>query len=190
MAAFDHVLLLLSFVYALAFTHLLSCMAALIRAGARVRSSWFLSAWMLNALIVIVANWLSFFDLRAASGWNVATILFVLAMAIANYVQAALVCMDVPEEGEADMAAFHEAQARKYIPAFIVSLILGLFANIFLGRAFHVGEFFRQNAAVIPLIVFAAIATIRIRGPVQTLALIGIAGFWFYYFVFLQSALT
>jgi len=189
MTAFEHVILLLSFVYALALTHLLSCTAALIRAGARVRFSWVLSAWMLNALVVILANWLSFFDLRSGPGWNVSTILFLLAIAIANYLQAALVCMDVPENGPADMVAFHEAQARKYIPAFIASVVIAFFANIFLGGAFHVGELLRQNAAVIPMIVLATIAAIWIRGRVQVLALIGLAGLWLYYFVDLQAAL-
>jgi hypothetical protein len=189
MTAFEHVILLLSFVYALALTHLLSCMAALIRAGSQVRFSWFLSAWMLNALIVILANWLSFFDLRSAPGWNIATILFVLAIAIANYLQAALVCMHVPEEGAVDMVAFHEAQARKYILAFIASLIIALLANIFLGGAFHIGEWISQNTAVIPMFVLATIAAIWIRGRLQALALIGLAGLWIYYFVDLQPAL-
>jgi len=189
MTAFEHVILLLSFVYALALTHLLSGTAELIRAGRRVRFSWFHAAWMLDALIVIVANWISFFDLRSAPAWNIGTIVFVLGIAVANYLQAALVCMDVPEEGPVDMVAFHERQGRKYIAATVASVIMALLANVFLGGAFNVQEWIAQNAAVIPMMVCTVAALIWIRGRVHALALIGLGAMWVFYFVALQSAL-
>ena len=48
--------------YALAIAHLLSTVARLIGARERVRFSWFHAYWMLNALIVLVVNWISWWE--------------------------------------------------------------------------------------------------------------------------------
>jgi len=188
--AFEHIILLLSFIYALALTHLLSSTAALIRAGSRVRFSWLHAGWMANALIVIVANWISFFGLKNAPVWNVATIVFVLAMAVTNYLQAALVCIEVPEEGLVDMVAFHETQARRYTSAVIASLIMGLVANIVFGGIFNISEYVRQNLVVGPMLVAAIVATIWTKGRMNAIALIAILILWGIYFTELQSSLS
>src|SRR5690349_13329090 len=65
MSAFEHVILLLSFVYALALTHLLLSIAGMIRAASRVRFSIIFAFWMANAFMVIIGDWISFYDLRA-----------------------------------------------------------------------------------------------------------------------------
>lgn len=56
MHAFDHIILLLSFVYALAIAHLLSTTAMLIRRSATVRFSWLHGFWMVFAVLTIVSD--------------------------------------------------------------------------------------------------------------------------------------
>jgi hypothetical protein len=189
MTAFEHVILLLSFVYALALTHLLSGTAWLIRAKSRVIFSWFNAGWMANAFTIIFANWISFFDLRNAPVWTMGTILFVLGIAVSNYIQAALVCMDVPDEGPVDMAAFHASQARTYIAAAGVSVVFALLANVLLGGAFRIDEYFRQNLAVFPMLVACVIGWIWPRGWLQATSLIIFAAAWILLFTELQASL-
>lgn len=64
MRAFDFVITLYSFVYALAVAQILSTVGDMIRAGKRLRFSWINAGWMLNVMLAIVAWWLSLWDLR------------------------------------------------------------------------------------------------------------------------------
>lgn len=68
MTAFEHVTALLSFVYALALTHLLARIAELIVARDRVKFSGLLTLGMVNAILLVFANWLSLWDLRSTMG--------------------------------------------------------------------------------------------------------------------------
>jgi hypothetical protein len=76
MSAFEHVTALLSFVYALALTHLLARIAELVVARDRVRFSGLLALGMANAILMVFANWLSIWDLRSVKTWDLATIAF------------------------------------------------------------------------------------------------------------------
>ena len=60
MAAFEHVTALLSFVYALALTHLLARAAELVIVRERVGFSGLLTVAMINALTLVFANWFRF----------------------------------------------------------------------------------------------------------------------------------
>jgi hypothetical protein len=51
MHAFDFILVLFSFVYAAAVTHVLSTAGEIIIASKRIRLSWFNAGWMLVALL-------------------------------------------------------------------------------------------------------------------------------------------
>jgi hypothetical protein len=186
---FEHVILLLSFVYALALTHLLSGVARLLHAAARVRFSWVHAGWMLNALIIIVANWIGFWDMRQLPSWSVGMILFTLAMAIANYLQVALVCPEVGDEGIVDLHDFHRRQGRRYIGAFVISLLFALFANIVFGAEYNFRDLLEQNLAVIPMLPIAILATVFLGRRVQIFALACLAGLWGVYFSDLQQAL-
>src|SRR5207302_7729484 len=57
MTAFEHVTALLSFVYALALTHLLARVAELIVACERVKFSGLLALGMVNAVLLVFVNW-------------------------------------------------------------------------------------------------------------------------------------
>jgi hypothetical protein len=56
---FEHVTILLSFVYAIAMTHLLSSATELVLARDRVRFSGLYVLWMLNALLILLVNWMA-----------------------------------------------------------------------------------------------------------------------------------
>jgi hypothetical protein len=189
MGAFGHVISLLSFVYALAITHLLLCIAQVIRHWQRVRFSWLHAFWMANAFVLIIANWISFWDMRTIPDWSVGSIFFTFAMSFANYLQAALVCPEVPPEGLIDLADFHARHARQYIGSALVSVVFALVANVVYGSEFNVAQWSAQNAAVVPMLIATVAAMIWRTRWADFLAVIIMSGAWIYYFVDLQSAL-
>ena len=187
MTAFEHVLLLLSFVYALAIAHCFSCIAALIRASRRVRFSATHALWLANALLVIMANWISFWDMRSLASWSPVTILFTFAMASINYLGVALTCPEVAPEGAIDLVQFHIRESGRYIGAFLACVLTALAANMVYGGV--VAEWNAQNLAVLPMLVLG-IAGFLLRKtrwrwiPPAVLLLV-----WIYYFMVLQAPL-
>jgi hypothetical protein len=160
MGAFEHIISLLSFVYALAIAHLLTTVARLIGSRERVRFSWLHAYWMVNALIVLVIDWISYWDMHAVPALTMANILLWLAQAFLDYGQAALVCPEIPAEWTIDLAAFHQTHSRRYIGAFAATSIMALISNFYFGENYHVGAFIMQNIAVIPVVIIGLTAAI------------------------------
>jgi hypothetical protein len=189
MGAFEHVISLLSFVYALAIAHLLTTVARLIGARERVRFSWFHAYWMLNALFVLVVDWISYWDMHAVASWTTASIFIVLGQSFVDYMQAALVCPDIPEHGTVDLVAFHRSRAGRYIGAFALTTIVALLDNLYFGSGYNIGQVLAQNIAVVPLIAIAVTATFVRRRWVDIAAPILLMCVWAYYLTQLQGAL-
>jgi hypothetical protein len=189
MGAFEHVISLLSFVYAIAIAHLLTTAARLIGSRERVRFSWFHAYWMLNALLVLVVDWISFWDMHGVPSWTLASIAIMLMQSFVDYMQAALVCPEIPAEGEIDLALFHATHSRRYIGAFAVTAVWALIDNLYFGGGYNVAELLRQNLAVVPLIVTAVFATIVRRRWADVVAIALLLSIWAYYVIDLQSAL-
>lgn len=189
MGAFEHVISLLSFVYALAIAHLLTTVARLLSARGRVRFSWLHAFWMANAMLVLVLDWISYWDMKAISTWSVASIAIALASSFADYLQAALVCPEIPPEGPIDLKAFHARQSRYYIGAFVGSGVMALIMNTYYAGNFNVAEYAMQNFAVVPMLAVAITAAVSRNRWVQIACPILLVGIWAYYLVDLQGAL-
>lgn len=189
MRAFDYIIMLLSFVYALAIAHLLATIAELIRARRRVRFSWLNAAWMLVGLLTAVAWWIGMWDMRAIPAWSTALISFLFVTAFVIYLQIRLVCPDVPKEGEIDLTGFHRDNGRQYIAAFAFAGVLTVIANVLFGEITGVREMLVQNMAVVPTLVIAVVAAISFRPWVQAGAAVAELLLWAWYFATLQSAL-
>jgi hypothetical protein len=130
MSAFEHVTALLSFVYALALTHLLARVAELIVARERVKFSGLLALGMVNAVLLVFVNWLSLWDLRSVTSWDLASIAIQFLFAISVYVICALVGPKSPEEGQIDLEDFFWRQRSYFYGAIIACLLLALLANL------------------------------------------------------------
>src|SRR5437870_4803659 len=111
MSAFEHVTALLSFVYALALTHLLARIAELVIARERVRFSGLLAIGMVNAVVSVFTNWLSLWDLRSITNWDLASIAIQFLFAVSIYVICILVGPKTPDEGTIDLEEFFGANA-------------------------------------------------------------------------------
>ncbi len=189
MGAFEHVISLLSFVYALAIAHLLTTVARLIANRERVRFSWLHAYWMANAMTVLVVDWIGYWDLHAVASWTMPSIALCIFSSFADYMQAALVCPEVPPEGPIDLTAFHARQSRRYIGAFAVTATMALLLNSYYSGVYDVVAFAKQNMAVIPLIAVAVTAAVWRNRWVQIACPPLLICIWIYYFIDLQDAL-
>jgi len=130
---FQHVTVLVSFIFAIALTHVFSSASQLILARERVRFSWLLGVSMLNAALGVIINWLGLWDLQHLKHWSLTEVVLQLGWVIPNYFSCSLVAMPYSESGVLDMATFFERQRRV-----IFSATLALWAmsslSTYLGR--------------------------------------------------------
>jgi hypothetical protein len=115
---FGQVTTLLSFVYALALSHILTSSTELVWARDRLRFSARQALWMLSAVISTTNNWISLAAFSGAVHWNTATIAEFFGSAVVQYYSCSLISMRAPEGGDADMVAFFEKQRRPFFIAF------------------------------------------------------------------------
>jgi fucose 4-O-acetylase-like acetyltransferase len=109
---FQHVTVLVSFIFAIALTHVFSSASQLILARDRVRFSWLLAVSMLNAALGVIVNWLGLWELQNLKHWSLPEILLQLGWVIPNYFSCSLVAMPYQETGSLDMPAYFERQRR------------------------------------------------------------------------------
>ena len=188
MRAFDFIMTLYSFVYALGVAQILSTVGDMIRAGKRIRFSWLNACWMLNILLAIVAWWLSLWDLRAETNWPMLTVLVFFAVACLLYVLARMVSAPIPADGPVDLQAYHREEGRKYA---------GLFANecaITISTVFLYGSasqnWIASNLATWPTLAASVAAALTNNRWVQSIAILVIMLMWVWYFATLQGALS
>ena len=124
---FQHVTVLVSFIFALALTHVFSSASNLIIERDRIRFSALLAVTMLNAALGIIINWLFLFQLHSIIRWSLSEVLLQLAWVVPQYFTASLVAM--PRGKELDMVAFYERQRPAIYTAFVVMFVLGGFEN-------------------------------------------------------------
>lgn len=188
MRAFDYVMTLNSFVYALGIAHILATVGEIIRAGKRVRWSWLHAAWLLNALLLIVSWWLALWDLRDLKTWTMPTVLFFFLMACVLYLEARLVSPPIAAEGPVDLEAFHREEGRKYMgvyTAIVVQIILTVYLY---GSATK--YWVAENASNWPVLAAGLAATLSGRRWVQIGAVMVVMAVWVWYFATLQGALS
>lgn len=126
---FEHISVLLSFVFAIALTHLLTSTTELIWARDRVRVSWLQVLWMANALIALVIGWVGMYYLSTQTHWDTAEILINFVGAIIQYFSCSLLSLRPRDEGAIDMPAFFERQRPFVMSAFTGMMLMGLFEN-------------------------------------------------------------
>jgi hypothetical protein len=189
MGAFDHIVLLLSFVYALATAHLLSTTALIIRESAHVRFSGIHAFWMVNALAVIMANWIGFWDMRGLPAWNVASIFFTFLTSFTNYLQAALVCPEVKQGEPLDLVEFAARQRTRYVGAALASVVMAGVGNAVYGAIFGNLTLDIENFAVVPMLAAVLAALIWPQRQVQWAVAGVLTVNWIVYFAGIQPAL-
>lgn len=191
MHAYDFILILYSFVYAAAVTHILATAGEIIIASKRVRFSWLNAGWMLAALLFTCAWWIGLWDLHVIKVWDIGSIAFYFMIAAGIYLNARLVSPRIPETGKIDLQAFHADEGRKYLVAYTIMSALTVYVNAAMGEGGLSAQWSAQNLVIAPMTVATGLAAIFIRQRwVQVSAVaVQIIG-WIWYFAALQSALS
>lgn len=158
MSAFEHVTALFSFVYALALTHLLARIAELIVARARVKFSGLLTLAMFNAGLSVYINWLSLWDLRSVTSWDLMTITIQFVFAVVVFLLCVFVAPKVPDDGDVDLETFYWRQRNSIYSAILTVVVLALIANVAFLKSANAALFFKENIVVLPMIVPAVLA--------------------------------
>jgi hypothetical protein len=189
--AFDYVIVLFSFVYAAAITHVLATVGDLILAGRRVRVSWFNLGWMATTPLSIVAWWLGTWELRQLRIWDAPFVVFNFVMAGWLYVLVRLTCPTVPADGPADLSTFHLDQGRKYLGATAAFGVVAMAYNAFFDLSGNGTYFLRQDIAILPMVLAATVSAIFIRNArVQIAGLVVEFAAWGLYFAKFQGVLA
>lgn len=170
MSAFEHVTALLSFVYALALTHLLARVAELVVARERVKFSGLLALGMVNAILLVFVNWLAIWDLRSVTSWDIASVAIQFLFAVSVYVVCALVGPKVPDEGVLDLADFFWRQRGYFYGAIVVCLVLALLANLDFLKAANTTLFIKENLGTIAIMAPSVAGLISRNHIVQWVA--------------------
>jgi hypothetical protein len=161
MHVFDFVVVLVSFIYALALTHLLSRIGSLLLAE-RIKLSALGMLTAVNAVWTVFFCWLGLWSLNTMPVWDIASIMAQFAMAISLY----FICIfAAPEAGEtADPEAFFWAQHRRFYWAYIVANTIGIACNVIYLKSSDPSLFLKWNIASLPLYVPCILAlTMRAR---------------------------
>ena len=158
---FEQVTVLLSFVYAIALTHLLSSANELVLERRRVKFSGLYALWMANALLILIENWLTFWGLHAVKSWSVNLISLQFALAIVQYFTCSLLVIR-PKDGEPiDMAALFEERrvivAGAFSALWIVAMVMNyLDRDIFFSP--QSSQWFTADVILLAASVFIALA--------------------------------
>lgn len=188
MRAFDFVMTLYSFVYALGVAQILSTVGDMIRAGKRLRFSWLNAGWMLNILLTIIAWWLSLWDLRTEAHWPMLTVLVFFFVACLLYVLARMVSAPIPENGPVDLRAYHQEEGRKYAALFAVDCAFTIGTIFLYGSGSE--NWIASNWATWPTLVASIAAALSPSRRVQSAAILVILVMWVWYFAALQGAMN
>jgi len=172
-SAFEHVTALLSFVYALALTHLLARIAELIVARERVKFSGLLALGMVNAVLLVFVNWLSLWDLRSVTSWDLASIAIQFLFAVSVYVVCALVGPKVSDEGVMDLEDFFWRQRIYFYGAIVVCLVLALLANLDFLKTPNTALFVKENLGTIAILIPSTLGLISRNRAAQWAAGVG-----------------
>jgi hypothetical protein len=161
MKTFEYIILFFSFIFTLALTHLLLAITRMIRHRRDLIFSWEHALWMLNALVLLLANWLSLFDFRGQERFDLDSIGMLFVLVIGLYFACALVAPDFEDREEYDMGEFHRREGSTYIGAIAAFLVLAFIANIDATKE-GVGIWGTENSLVVWMVP-VAIAPLFVR---------------------------
>ena len=169
MQPFEFIILLLSFVYTLALTHLLFAATRMIRHRRQLVVSWAHLLWMLVALLNLVANWISLWDFRKMVPLSLGTIAAGFILAVLNYFMSALVSPDFEAGENYDMKRFHACEGPTYIASILVMVVVAIVTNFLAGADLDITNFGNENSLVIFMVPPLALG-LAIRRPWAQLA--------------------
>jgi hypothetical protein len=182
-------MILLSFVYAAAVTHLLATAGDIAIALKRVTFSWLNAGWMMVSLLTVAAWWIGLWDLRGKDVWSMDALGLFFAVACLMYLEVRLVCPRIAADGPVDLVRFHREEGRKYVGAYFIICCAAIGTNSFFAGGNAIWQ--AQNFAMIPMAIssLAALLLPKLLWVQVAVILVQLA-MWIWYFTALQPALV
>jgi hypothetical protein len=163
-SAYDHIMVLLSFVYALAIAHLLSRVGALLLARKRVRFSGLQALAMFNAGSQPFLNWLVSRNTHGVAVWSLADITLSFLFAVTNFLVCAAAAPEMPAEGPVDLEAFYWENRRLFWGLLLLMFVAALAANLALLKMSEPNLFVQATLLTLPFFLPSLLAiTVRAR---------------------------
>ena len=157
MTAFEHVVSLLSFVYALAVTHLLARIVGLFDARARVKFSGLQAMMAVNAIVLVFVNWLSQWQLRTVSVWDFGSIAANFGLGIVLFFTCAIAAPHATE-GPMDLEAYYQHARKPYYWLIIAGLVVTELTNLDFLKSTDPAQIWPWTMAVVSAVVPCVLA--------------------------------
>ena len=166
---YEHVVLLLSFVYALALAHVLSSVTDLILARERVRWSGLHLVWMLTSTTILFNNWLATATLRNVEHWTLTDEAFNFFVTVAQYFTCSLLVIKVEPGETVDMAAQHSRNRPAFLAAMALTSLVVMVWNYYDSLRTH-GNWVRVDLVDLAAMAPLGVAAFSRSKPMQWLA--------------------
>lgn len=167
MGPYEFIIAFLSFIYALALTHLLLAAARMVRHRDRIRFYGPHILWMIVALLSLTGNRLTAWDFHTQRALSLATIGIAIFFAILNYLLCALVSPEFEDADDFDLRRFHEQQAPTYIGARLVLGVAAMLVNFAAATELGLQSWARQNIGIVLVLALCTLALLVRRTWVQ-----------------------
>ena len=150
MAGFGFVLVLLSFVYALALAVVLQSAGRLIIERHRVKFSGLLALAMFNAVVTVFISWLGLWLYRDTQGITLYDVTIFFISSVLIYLFCVAVSPEPGEAGDVNMGSFFWAQVRFVYGVYAVLIVSYAAANVIYLRTSHPELFVQQTLGDVP----------------------------------------
>lgn len=187
MDAFRHILTLLSFVLALSLTNLLLRVGVMVIARERVVFSSLGSIAIINSVLLVYLNWLSFWDIRNTPQWTLFAISLIFVFALTVFFVSTLAAPhgNVNDE-KIDMDQFYWHQRKAFYWTWFACQLLAITGNILFFEGSQRETFLEENdvnLAMLPPILLALLVERRWAQWTGSLGLLGANIFYLFSFV-------
>jgi hypothetical protein len=152
MTPFEYIFGFTSIIIALAVTHLIVGIVALVRAGDRVRYSFVHALWVFAIFAIIIGNWAGGWSERDVTEWPAWSVLFKIVIPILEYAVCVFITPTAAEEGPIDLVAFHQREHRRYLGVTLVFAIVVQIYNFVAGGTPLLSEWLRDSVLTLSAI--------------------------------------
>jgi hypothetical protein len=182
---FEHVTVLLSFVFAIALTHVLTSTTEIVWARHRLRFSGLQAMWMGSAVLSILINWIGLAPLASIKKWSPAEIAIQFGAAIVQYYTCSLISIRPKEHGAVDMPGFYDRERPSIFSAYSALMIVSIFQSVWDAKNYGMTDAAMfQTIGVVGVMLAATLIAgwAKPRWP-QWMAAIGMLGLQFYFLI-------
>lgn len=170
MAAYEHVVVVMSIVLGLAVTQLLRGAAQLYRTRAKVKTYWLHWAWIALLICFSLLLWWTYWNYRNITQWDFFRFVLYLSPAIVFYFLASIAFPD-PGDQVVNLKEYYYANRAGFFGTFALYAVLaGLTAVVVRGlRVFDASNLFRLSMLLLMIVVMRS-ASERVHAAVFTVS--------------------